>query len=426
MFATNPSATGVQDVTLPPLVRYTPFADLDEDRLRLVESFMEVKEAARGEVLIERGSYDAYSYFLASGRVELSAGDGKTFVLDGDSESARNPISDLLPRKYTVRAMGPVSYFIVDAAVVKTLSETDGAPSDAILIEDLGPPTELNQASELLWYRIRVDLAKDRLVLPTLPDVAMKITRALRDEDSDAQKVASIILADPVITAKIVKAANSALFGGGRAPVETCRNAVVRLGFGVTHNLVMSFALKEVFLARTPHIRRRMARLWEHSIRVAAISYVLAGVVHKFNPERVLLAGLLHDIGEVPVLSYADGISGISRESEQIDAIVDRLRAKIGTKVLEKWGFSEELLAVPALAEQWDHDSGGEAAYSDLVIVAQLHAYIGTERALELPPMEQVPAFAKLFPKEISPKDSFKILRRADDKLLEVERLLRG
>ena len=90
------------------------------------------------------------------------------------------------------------------------------------------------------------------------------------------------------MAAKLLKAANSALYGGLSA-VETCPAAVVRLGMGTTRHLVLSFALKDVFKSDEPMIQERMRVLWKHSAQIAAICFVLAREIEGMQPEEALL-----------------------------------------------------------------------------------------------------------------------------------------
>ena len=89
------------------------------------------------------------------------------------------------------------------------------------------------------------DLAKDRLALPSLPEVAVGVCRALEDETLDAEQLAEVIQADVLITAKLFKAACNARHGDPTS-VSSCRAAVARLGARTTRKLVLSFTLHEL------------------------------------------------------------------------------------------------------------------------------------------------------------------------------------
>ncbi|MGD8589184.1 MAG: HDOD domain-containing protein, partial [Chromatiales bacterium] len=187
----------------------------------------------------------------------------------------------------------------------KILSDQDDAFTATEIISDDEVSTQLCTEDQLTQTLLN-DLDHGRLILPSLPDIAIRVGREMNEENTNARKLAYIIQTDPVITAKLIRTANSPLYAGV-SPVDSCTGAVIRLGASTTHNLVLTFALRELFVTQSPILKTYMQQLWKHSVKVSAICYVLAKVVGGFNPERALLAGLLHDIGVVAILNYTIG-----------------------------------------------------------------------------------------------------------------------
>ena len=209
---------------------------------------------------------------------------------------------------------------------------------------------EATEFENQLSFQFLQDLESDALELPSLPEVAIRIGRAMEDDISDAATIAEMIQTDPQITAKLIKASNSAMYGR-RSEVETCAGAVIRLGTDVTHKLVLSFAMKELFKSDSSLLQQRMQELWKHSTHVAALCYVLAKHDNRFNPELAMLIGLLHDIGVVAVLNYARSFPMEARQPEVIDQACKRLRAQTGSLILRKWGFPTEFIIAALEAE---------------------------------------------------------------------------
>ena len=112
-------------------------------------------------------------------------------------------------------------------------------------------------AENRLTLHIYEDLNTNRLLLPSLPHVAVRIGEAVNDAKSDARRVAGLIENDPAIAVKIVKAANSARYGGV-AQVATVTEAVARLGMQNTQILVITFALRELFRTKSKVLEKRM------------------------------------------------------------------------------------------------------------------------------------------------------------------------
>ena len=98
--------------------------------------------------------------------------------------------------------------------------------------------------------------------------------------------------------------ANSALYRG-QAQIETLQQAVVRLGLETTRKQVMTYAVKELFQSKTAAMKAHMQKLWKHSQHVACLCRLLANHLKGFDLEQAQLAGLIHDLGEVAILQYA-------------------------------------------------------------------------------------------------------------------------
>ena len=321
---------------------FHPLQNLTDTQLSRLAEVMERFEAPPGRLLLRRGSRDNYSLFLVKGRLRLRSADGKLIEIAAGDPSSYDPIARLLPRMYDVASLTPVTMIRIDNTLLEAV-HAEGGTSDGYSVSGDEGSTGHNPFENQIAALMLEDLEQNRLKLPSLPDVAVRIGKALRDETSDADRIARLIQTDPVITAKLIKAANSALYGR-RTPVESCSGAVVRLGTQVTHELVISYALKELFKSESALLQQRMQALWEHSTRVAAISYVLARHDARFNPEHAMLAGLLHDIGVVAVLNYAESFPMEARQPAVIDQAVQRLRAQTGSMLLQSWGFASHFV----------------------------------------------------------------------------------
>ena len=274
-------------------------AELPPWQLEVVSEAIEPVYVRQGTVLVERGSDDGYTYFLNEGEISLEAADGFSKTLEIDAESRRHPVSNLRPRIFEITALTHVKGIRIPDIVLSAAGcEGRVADPNGIQVES----QEEEQRRELeskLSFQLYRDLKKDKAILPSLPDLALRIRRAIEDDSSDARDVARLVETDPAMAAKLVKAANSALYAGLGA-VETCSAAVVRLGMQTTKQLVMTFALKEVFQSKDAAIQKRMHVLWKHSAQVAALCFVLAREVLRLSAEEALLIGLVHDVGIGP------------------------------------------------------------------------------------------------------------------------------
>lgn len=405
------------------LQRFHAFDELSADQSALLAKSLSIKTVAPGSKMIEHGSEEDLSYFLLSGQVQLKAKDGNGKIITSDSDDAKRAIAQLIPRLYDVIAVTSIEYIQVDNQLLSSL--TPNNDSEIAEFGETFSQSSIEETKSELKQCLLNDLKNNSLTLPSLPDVAIRIGKALNDDITDAKHIAKIILTDVAMAAKIIRVANSALYSG-RSPVDRCTTAVVRLGAQTTHRLVLSFALRELFKSRSPIVQLRMQLLWGHSRQVAALCYVLAKLTKQFNPEEAMLAGLLHDIGEVIILSYAEKFPGVTNDEFQLEHVISDLRGTVGGIILRSWGFVDELTQVAEEAENWHRDDSETPDYADLIIIAQLHSFIGTPKMANVPMIDQVPAFNKLKLGELTPKKSLKILQLATKQLAAAEALLRS
>ena len=382
--------------SLTELRQLRPFQHADDRLLQALANQVTPQWAPRGTRMIALGSDDEATYFLLEGTVRLVAGDSSEATLNADDPVARRPLSHLRPRRHDVICDTTVRYLRIDNRLLSGLAASFAEPLDRVTVADEAPPPPSVAALESEFAdEIQAALEKDLLTLPSLPDIAVRVGRAVLDEKSNSRRVAAVVQTDPVIAAKLVRAANSAFFGGGRR-VESLVAAITQLGFQLTHKLVLSFALREIFSAPSRAAQERMRELWRHSTQVSALCQTIATSDRRFDPQQALLAGLVHDIGSVAVVNHL-AHRAPQLEAAVADRIVGQLRGAIGGAILRKWRFPEDLVMCATEGESWLRDSGPEPDYCDVVIVAQLLGFLGSARQLDgLPSMGEVPAFGKL------------------------------
>ncbi|MGD8911466.1 MAG: HDOD domain-containing protein [Candidatus Thiodiazotropha sp.] len=404
------------------LKRFHPLDQLNDIQLELLGRSIQIHSAGRGLKILEQGDITPFSLYLIKGKLRLHSTDGRvTEVLD-DSPQAQNPIANLIPRRYTVEAASPTDYLVIDNSLLEGLLNTDEGYT-ATEIDADSQTVDPALAESRMTNTLVDDLKNNRLVLPSLPDVAIQVGRAMRDETTNARKLANIVQTDPAITTKLIRAANSPLYAGV-TPVDSCAAAIVRLGADATHKLVLTFALRELFNTQSKILKDQMHKLWEHSVKVSAVCFVLGKISGRFNPEHAMLAGLLHDIGNVAILNYADQYEEFGNDSDKLALVMQDLRGRIGSEILRSWGFIDDLILVTEEAENWFRVHDGEADYADLVIVSQLHTFIGSEEMKHLPTLDQVPAVKQLEIGELTPKLSLKILDKAEEKIKRAQQML--
>lgn len=420
MFGRFKTSDRVKPVDIETLKRFNLLGRLNEKQLILLESRHEVRVFQRNRVIFEAGSSDNIEYFLLDGEVELTAKDGKSFTINANTPAAKHAIAHLQPRQYQVKTKAKSQLILIDwsvlAQLVRQAPKTDpGIDEEAV--------QSFSNSQEYLFNCFKQDLASNNFTLPSLPDVALRINQSIDWDECSGQGVAKAVTGDPAMAVKLISAANSPLIRG-MSSIKTCEEAVFRLGMETTQRLVWIFALRELFDSKEGAIKTRMKALWAHCVEVAAIAYLLAKYSKGLSPDEAMLAGLIHDIGVIPVLVYADANRDLLGD-DSLDDIADALKGEAGRLMLEQWDWSPELINAVVHAENWHYESAGdEPDYTDLVILAQLHAAIDKPEETRFPALDSVPSFNKLKTAELTPENSLKIIAEAREELEEAKSLL--
>jgi len=197
--------------------------------------------------------------------------------------------------------------------------------------------------------------------LPSLPHVYTKLLEELQSEDASVQSVAELISQDVSMTAKVMQMVNSSFFGIPRR-VESPTQAATLLGLDLLKPLVLSAGIFSQFHADGLQ-GYSVDALMEHSLAVSHLAQQIAKS-HSDNKELaedVLLAGLLHDVGQLLLVANMQEQYGktlaLARENEipLCDAELECLgatHADVGAYLLGLWGLANPIVEAVAFHHQ--------------------------------------------------------------------------
>lgn len=240
------------------------------------------------------------------------------------------------------------------------------------------------------------DLENERLPLPTLPEVAIRVRETADDDNASITDVAKIIETDAALSARIVQVGNSALYRGIN-PAETVQAAAMRMGLDTVRTLATSLVMKQLFQATHPVVDHYLRKAWKQSTDVAALSALIAKTSTSLESGSALLAGLTHTIGLSPILVKAEGDPALLNNRQALEKLMYSIYPIVGARILEGWDFSPALVKVPA--EHLDISRGGtdgRADYVDVVQVALLQTLDDESHPLSGVAHDQVSAFDRL------------------------------
>tara|TARA_R110002072_G_scaffold24747_2_gene83650 strand:- start:10888 stop:11724 length:837 start_codon:yes stop_codon:yes gene_type:complete len=248
-----------------------------------------------------------------------------------------------------------------------------------------------------IGQKIKTDILSaidnDTIVLPTLPEIALDVKKITEDEDSGLFDLIEVINKDTALSARLLKVSNSPLFRGANE-ITNLNMAVNRLGMQYTSNLATGLVMEQMFQATSEMIDKRMRETWKKSTEIASICNVLARQHSHLAAGQATLAGLVFAIGALPVLKYVED-NEIQISSVALDNIVDELQPVIGEKILQKWDFPKDLRPVPRECINFTRKVS-QSDYVDLVTVAILQSYAGTDHDYASLDWNHVTAFERL------------------------------
>eukprot|EP00919_Chromeraceae_sp_WS-2016_P071932 GHVR01170226.1.p1 GENE.GHVR01170226.1~~GHVR01170226.1.p1 ORF type:complete len:281 (-),score=24.50 GHVR01170226.1:48-890(-) len=249
-----------------------------------------------------------------------------------------------------------------------------------------------------LVQQVKQDIIKalenDELVLPTLPEVALQVRDVAEDVTSSITDLTAILSRDAALSARMVKVANSPLIRAS-VLVSDLNTAVSRLGIDLTSNLAMGLAMEQMFQATSDVVDKRMRACWSKSVEIAASSQVLARHFTDLQPDQALLAGLTHQIGKLPILAFAEENESLLNDSFALGKVLTVLHPSLGSYILKMWDFPEELVAVSKNYLLFDRKVD-KVDYADIVQVATLQSYAGTEHPYTKLDWTQISSFDRL------------------------------
>lgn len=204
-----------------------------------------------------------------------------------------------------------------------------------------------------------VDLLDDVEGLVSAPDICLQLFETIHSPASGAKDIAALIGVDPNLTVRLLRIANSAFYSFARK-IETISRAVTIIGNAELYQLVLSISAVKSF-SNIPNDLIKMETFWRHSVYTALLARALAMRVHILHPERLFVAGLVHDIGSLilyhqrpeamrDLLLIADGNEEVLYQAELEQFGFSH--AGIAAHLMDQWQFPESLRE----AVKWHHD----------------------------------------------------------------------
>jgi len=415
----EPVTTGYKKLPLATLKKLAPLRDMDD---AYVEQLAHTTLSyTAGSVIFRLGQKTNSVFYLLKGSVELQPDSDNRYTLSTESSLANLPLNSGKVCGATAYAKTDITLLAISGEFISRWLGKSLQQSVAVELVEIELPEQL--ADNSFFTSFSVAYRENKLSLPSLPNVALKLKEAI-EKDLGINEAVKIIGVDAAIVAKLIQLANSPIYSPV-SPITNCHAAVTRLGLDQTRKLVIGISLKQLFRCTNPQLMEKMQNLWKSSLYVSSLSFVLAQENGGINPEDALLAGLVCDIGTIPIFHFAEQYPNEYPNLDVLDSAIPFLSPPVGSLVLHTLGFAPELACIPKYADDWFYESDDDKLdLIDVVILAKLHSYFGTGRAKEIPYLNSIPAYTKLINGKLTADFSLNVLHKAQHRIKAAMNLL--
>ena len=241
-------------------------------------------------------------------------------------------------------------------------------------------PTDVARLVEALT----LELAGEKIDLPSFPDVAVRVRKALTNEEVEIDQVVRVISAEPALAARLLQVANSAALNPNGRRLTDLRTAVSRIGFNMARSATIAFAMSQLRRAEAyKGLEVPLTELWQQSAHVAAVCHVVAKRFTRMNADTALLAGLLQGVGRLYLLTRTARFPSLLGDPATYQRIVAEWHVRIAQSILRNWDMADEIVNAVAAAENPDRDHEGVTDLADVIAVSAALAALGPDARAE-------------------------------------------
>jgi HD-like signal output (HDOD) protein len=184
--------------------------------------------------------------------------------------------------------------------------------------------------------------------MPNIPKIVQELIESFSDQNINSEQIADKVSKDQAMTAKVLRIANSAKYGGHRQ-IGSVNDAIVMLGFNALRTLVLASGLTGAI--KTPE-GFEIKAFWKKSFAVASLSKWLAKNVSNVDAEIAFTCGMLHDLGglltHILVNEQAQEVDKeVAEGADRIQIETDRLGftyPEAGAELANRWKFPEDIV----------------------------------------------------------------------------------
>jgi HD-like signal output (HDOD) protein len=219
------------------------------------------------------------------------------------------------------------------------------------------------------------ELSRGKVDLPSFPDIALRVRKVLADEEVSQEQVMRVVGSEPALAARLMQIANSAALNFTGKPITELRTAINRMGHNMVRSAAIAFAMSQLKKVDSlKGLEKPLDELWKSSAAVAAMSHAVAKRYSRVNPDTGMLAGLVHGIGKLYILTRSSQHPALFADQTTYNQIVRDWHSPVAKALLENWDMAEEIVSAVSDYEDMERAHSGPVDLTDVLTVGNLLA----------------------------------------------------
>jgi HD-like signal output (HDOD) protein len=254
----------------------------------------------------------------------------------------------------------------------------------ALPVQSVGAGSACHSDVARLAEALTVELAGEKIDLPSFPDVATRVRRALTNDQVDVEQVVKIVSAEPALAARLLQLANSAALNPNGRRLADLRTAVSRIGFNMARSAAIAFAMSQLRRAEAyKGVHEPLAELWQQSVHVAAMCHLVAKRFTQVNADTALLAGLLQSVGKLYLLTRAVKFPALLADTGTYQKLAAEWHGRLAEAILRNWELPDDIIDAVAASENREREHEGTTDLTDVLSVAGAMTSLGPDPLAE-------------------------------------------
>jgi HD-like signal output (HDOD) protein len=219
---------------------------------------------------------------------------------------------------------------------------------------------------------LAIELEGESLELPSFPEVALRVRKALGHTEIALDEVVRLVGAEPSLSVRLLQLANSVALNPGGQRITSLRLAIARIGFNLARSATIAFAMSQMRRAEAWRgLERRFRQLWEESATLAAIAHAFGRKGSGLFADQALLAGMLSSVGRLFILTRLSRFPLLLDAPDRHLELERRWDQRVTRAILSHWELGPGIISAACDFESAAEVREGVPDLRDVLFVAR-------------------------------------------------------